>query len=378
MNKLILHIGPGKCGSSSIQDFFLKHKNLCNEKVFFTFLNSKKIDEINLDEPTKECSKYFNQLIKTSIKMNSTIILSHEFLFNKPNAIKNICILASKISDIAEIQIIGYSRKQSDFMVSAYSQWLFRAPERIKEVKTAIMNIGINPIHFSGLEKQLIGSIVNDFYSARQLSDDTILDWNKQYNKIKELTSPYGAKVKCGTLPNKKFKKNLIEDFCFKTGLTLKSEAKEVTNIKSNLKFNKELIEAVNITADLGLNVPSPHDYNKLFTSKVLITNQINPLDESLVLFLKEYIDGYFLESNHEFCNTYNLNANYFDASKKHSKEELLNAVKAEQEDRIKSGKMVNRYRDLIAIITESLYHNYKKETKKKLPVQFLKKILNK
>lgn len=371
MNKLILHVGPGKCGSSSIQNFFMKHKNTCIEKINFVFLDPKEIAKINSAEPSKDSANYFTQLIKSSIERNSVIILSHEIFFNKPSAIKNICAIAKNITGIDEILIIGYSRRQSEFMVSAYSQWLFRSPERIQEIKSTMRNIGIEPTQFSGLERQLIGSIINDFYSARHLSDDTILDWNKQYMEIENLTSPFGVNVKCGVLPNKQSDKNLIEDFCTKSSLTLRSEVKGLTNIRSNLKFDNEMIEAVNIATDLGLNVPTPHRDNNFFTRNSIITKHVDSLDDSLILILKQYIDCYYIESNIEFCRKYDLDKSYFEVSKQYSKGETLNAVKTEQLIRKKNDVMVDRYKNLIGIMAESLYHNYKMETIKQPPAQY-------
>ncbi len=180
VNKLILHVGPGKCGSSSIQNFFLQHKNTCIEKINFVFLDPKEIAKINSAEPSKDSANYFTQLIKSSIERNSVIILSHEIFFNKPSAIKNICAIAKNITGIDEILIIGYSRRQSEFMVSAYSQWLFRSPERIQEIKSTMRNIGIEPTQFSGLERQLIGSIINDFVTT-QPDWQRILDRQEHY-----------------------------------------------------------------------------------------------------------------------------------------------------------------------------------------------------
>lgn len=357
MNKLILHIGPGKCGSSSIQEFFIKHKNPCIEQLNFILIDPTKI--------SKYSEEYFTKLINTSFKNSSITILSHEFLFQKPYTLKNICYAAKKITNIDEIQIIGYCRKQSDFIVSAYSQWWFRAPNRIQEINDTLIENGIDPTHFNGLEKQLIGSILNDFYSARQLSNDIILDWNKQYKLIERLTYSLGVSVNCGLLPNKESKVNLIEDFCSKAGITIRSEAQRFTNIKSNINFDKNLVEAVNIATELGLDVPTPHQDNFFFSKNLLISKHDNSRNDSLILMLKQYIDYYYLESNGKLCDKYDLERSYFRASKTPSKNEILKVIKTEQSTRKDSDEMIVRYKNLIGIIADSLYNNYKLDKQK-------------
>ena len=357
MNKLILHIGPGKCGSSSIQEFFIKHKNPCEEKLNFILMDPTEI--------SKESEEYFTQLIKNSLKKKAITILSHEFLFQKPFALKKICCTAKKNTSIDEIQIIGYCRKQSDFIVSAYSQWWFRAPNRIQEINDTLREIGIDPKHFNGIERQLIGSIYNDFYSARQLSNDSILDWNKQYKLIESLTHSLGVRINCGLLPNKQSKVNLIEDFCSKAGLTIRSEAQRFTRIKSNKKFDNNLVEAVNIATELGLDAPTPHQDNSFFTENILNSKYDNFQNNHLIETLKQYIDYYYLESNSELCDKYDLEKSYFRTSKTPTKNEILEIIKTEQSTRKDSGEMIVRYKTLIGIIAGSLYHNYKLDKRK-------------
>ena len=80
---------------------------------------------------------------------------------------------------------------------------------------------------------------------------------------------------------------------------------------------------------------------------------------------LKQYIDYYYLESNIELCDKYNLEKSYFWASKTLAKNEILKVIKTEQFSRKDSDEMIVRYKTLIGIIAESLYNNYKLDKQK-------------
>jgi len=43
MTRLIIHVGPGKCGSSSIQDFFSAQNKPCVEKTAYSLLSAVEI-----------------------------------------------------------------------------------------------------------------------------------------------------------------------------------------------------------------------------------------------------------------------------------------------------------------------------------------------
>lgn len=216
MTRLIIHVGPGKCGPSSIQRFFESQEQPCVEKTRFIKVPPAIISNLNRENPDDSTISTTTELVVDNLPGKGVLILSHEYLFQCPNAIKRICDIAKIYVPI--ILIIGYSRRQSDFIISAYSQWLFRSPDRVKETTDEIINLGLDPLLFSGLERQLIASIANDFYSARQLvSNYSILDWRNSYLTISQHVHESGAIVKCGILPQKETSVSLILDFCKKS-----------------------------------------------------------------------------------------------------------------------------------------------------------------
>lgn len=352
MVRLILHIGPGKCGSSSIQQFFETQKHPCIQRTHYKLLSPSLISELNSEEPSKSLLGSFSEQLSGDLKGYESLILSHEFLFQNPHAVKNICCLAENLTE--KIYIIGYSRRQSDHLVSAYSQWLFRSPKRVHEVANVLAGLELDPALFTGLERQLIASIENDFYSARQLSEYSILDWNVSYNNISQCIHEGGVVLKCGTLPNNESDVPLIHDFCAKADLTLQRNMNDAVKDVANLSFNQDVIEAINNAVVFGLDAPGPHESNDiiaLLSAKVKTTTNNSP---EFISALKMYIDNYFWESNKQLCTKYNLSQSYFRPKQFFSKSEIIDMVVHENHRRsTNKSTIINNYRRLSAKMIE-------------------------
>ena len=352
MARLILHVGPGKCGSSSIQEFFSTRKRPCIQKTRYKLLNPSLVSELNCEEPEESLLSAFAKQLSGNLKRCDALILSQEYLFETPYAVKNICRLAQNLTE--SICIIGYSRRQADLLVSSYSQWLFRSPDRIHEVTDELDKLGLDPVLFDGLERQIIASIANDFYSARLLSEYNILDWNNSYDNILRLVHGYGVAIKCGTLPNKKSDTPLIHDFCAKADLTLHPKIKDAAGSKFNPSFNQEIIEAINNAVILGLEVPSPHKCNHIIE---LLSTRMKPIKSNPSEFLSSlrlYIDSYFWGSNEQLCKKYNLDQTYFLPAKMVSKPEIMDIVFHEGHHRsLNKSALIEKYRELSARMIE-------------------------
>ena len=173
----------------------------------------------------------------------------------------------------------------------------------------------------------MIASILNDFHSSRQLSEYSILDWNNAYNNIDNSDSV----IKCGVLPTKKSSTSLIEDFCNKAGLNLNNNIENLTQKKCNVKFNEDVIEAINIAVSFGFKMPTPHQSNNVIES---FSSKMSPIKKDSSKFLsnlKLYIDSYYRDSNKQLCMKYNLNETYFESSKRFTKSEILNIIVVEE-----------------------------------------------
>ena len=369
MKSLIIHLGPPKCGSSSIQQFFQEYKNPCIQNTKFIRLNTQTTNMLN-QEDVMENNGFVRRLHK-NIDLFDCLIVSHESLFHNPVAIKNICKFAA--SKVAKIIIIGYSRRASSFLISAYNQWWFRSPRLVNEYENIMLDFEIKPLHFLGAERLLIVYILNDFV----IRTPPIMNWNSSYDAIEKLVSPYNAKISAGILPNKNSLVSLVQDFCNRADLTLKNKYKTV-ELKSNPTFNTHVTESITNAVEIGLNIPNPHSENDFFHDFSKMFNSELYHDNKFFLTLQEYIDSYFYESNLDYCNKYNLDKNYFEISKKYQKNEILDIIKSEERMRIADNTILKKYKNLSGTMAEAYFHYYKAQTKEDLQPSLFQNLINK
>ena len=353
MARLIIHIGPGKCGSSTIQDFFQSKNDPCIEKTGFVLLHPKLVAKLNRESPRKERLLELRELIDSAIANKDVLILSHEFLFQCPFSIRNICRLIQ--DEVSDIRIIGYSRRQSGFMASSYAQWLFRSPERVQEVCDILERAEINTDVFSGLERHFIASILDEFNSARQMSNHLILDWNRSYKAIQDIIWSAKARVVCGLLPMKGEGESLIQDFCDKAELKLKDSSEKGLRSIRNKSFDPSLVEQINKALLGGAKVPGPHSNNKSLYILSSLTGAGSFEESAFMASLKSYVDAYFQESNIKLCETYGLDASYFHEEQAITKSEIMNIVRNEMKRRKTEG-ILEPKRSLLTSVYLKLY----------------------
>ena len=364
MTNLILHVGPPKCGSKSIQEFFATQNRPCVQNIHYIMLKSSEISDLNCEEPNESILAAFTKLIMDNLVGCDVLILSHEYLYECRYAIRNICNLAKNL--VADMLIIGFSRRQSDFLISEYSQWGFRLPDRIKEVAIILEKSGLDPILFSGLEQRLIASIIDDFYVSGY-GKYRLLDWYNYYKEIIQLTHESGAVVKCGVLPKHGADNTLIQDFCEKSGLTLLGEAKNASQQIRNISFNQEIIEAIHNAVVFGLDMPGLHERNDVLEMLSIKVVKTEKKVSSFLSYLKSYIDNYFFSSNQKFCQEYGINDTYFSPSAQFSKQEILDLITRENQQRtLNKSLIINNYRILSARMIELCFKLIKEDVYKK------------
>jgi hypothetical protein len=320
MKELIIHMGPGKCGSSSIQNFLQKN-NLKNKYYFYHLLPPKVIQEISFGKIKKYI--YF---FKSILDKHKKIILSHECLSNAKhfNFIKFICKMA--FENKFKIKIIGYSRKYSDYIHSSFNQWHFKNINLNLSCINFCKNNNINYKLFNGVEIYFIVGVLSNFKACGYTKD-----WFYLYNTIIDIVSDYNAKVIPFVIPSKKLKFCLINDFCKKANIKLNVKVK-----RSNKMWNEKFLESYRIA--ILNNILENNKKNNFFTyySKKLNIKFPNDKNYDFLISLKSYTDSFYYNNSKNFCDKFNINLNYFEPDNFVSYDEIVKVINDEQTNRLK------------------------------------------
>ncbi|WP_186696897.1 hypothetical protein [Cyanobium sp. NS01] len=312
---------------------------------------------MNSNDPSKILLESTREQLSADLHGCDSLILSHEFLFQNPYAVNWLCLLANTIAE--KIFVIGYCRRQSDFLASAYSQWFFRSPVRVREVNAIVNRLGFDPSVFTGLERQFIASIENNYDSARMLSGYSILDWNSSYNSITQATNDLNVTIRCGTLPNKEKDRPLIQDFCDKAELRLHAGIEYSSQERANRSFDPNVVEAINAAVGLGIEMMGPHESNDIISLISSLSREAGDQNIScdlngILSDLASYTDWYYWPANQTLCNRYDLEQEYFKPRQSFSKQDVLDRLKLENHKRTTNMSVsIERYQLLSAMIIE-------------------------
>ena len=342
---LIVHVGPGKCGSTSIQTELARRGSLFDGRSIE--LTKAMIRQFDSDESIPAAPPQLLESASALLADGEVAILSYEVLFQRRQALRNFVRFLRPLVD--EVIVVGYSRRQSGFIQSAYSQWMFRSPGRSAEVRGILQAAGLEPSHFTGLEAHFVAAMKTDMASARQLADNVILDWHAGYQDIARLLAPFEAKISAGFIPREGYEFSLLADFyrrCGHASAPLPAMAETVINTQ----YDADLIEAVHLAIRLGLPVPGPHEHNAFFERGVDIPPlSQRPEGDELLDMLRDYADTRYWEANRAFCREHGLSEEYFEPRRIVSLEDAEDAVAREAARRRADPDLVSRRNAAIA-----------------------------
>ncbi|WP_144213668.1 hypothetical protein [Shewanella donghaensis] len=306
--KVIIHVGPGKCGSFSLQKIFLDASRSRHLGYIKVAPNTIKAMESNSLE-TGEVDELFDA-IKKLVNSFPLVIISHEFFFQNLNAIVK---LATNVKQFARsVTVVGFCRPQSAFLASAYSQWIFRDKTRLIEIDDILRKACFNPILFSGVERYYIAAVLTGFDSARQRSGRNILDWYKHYSQLAIMLKPLNIKVKVEQLLSGGTNVTLAKNFCRLSDLNADYFTKYATSLNViNPAYNEHLVEVIANGNRLGLDmIPNEHYNDRLLSFSNL--QNIAPCFNSKVLDkLKLYVSWYFEDSNTRLADEFQFDFNF-------------------------------------------------------------------
>ena len=366
MSQLIVHVGPPKCGSSSIQNFL--EKEPCEENVCYIKISSKKVDSFILSDFKSNQFSEFIERVNHELN-NKKVIISQEYLFGNTTCIEAIC----NAVNTKDIKLIGYSRRQSSYLISAFSQWEFRSHSSYKFHTAVLNNHSINPLFFTGLEGFLISVILSDFKSSLSDPRYRIYDWNSSYQQLEQSVPDYGVVVNC--LPSKSYSYNLIQDFCTQSNLSIKVKKRILSRKKDNIKFDSTLTESIHCALTNDLEIPDEHSYNYKLNSLSKKLGMSNYPQGKFLQHLSDYIDTHFFSSNRTFCRRYSIPIEEFQPSQKISKKQIHNIIFKELIRRQKNPEeLLSYYKKLLGKWGQFSYNNILIPKKKNIVERILRK----
>jgi hypothetical protein len=330
MTKIIFHIGPGKCGSTSIQT------SLALSQAGTARFRNPPLDHDLLrkrDPMDDRPARRFAEALRREAQDCDCLVYSHEYCFQRPSVIEEMVRIAT--DEGAEVVVVGYSRSPSSFIQAAYCQWLFRSPQRTRETWDAVQDLDLDPGLFTGLERTFIAAITTDLRAARQLSGGSIVDWRLGYDDIAARISPLGATLSVGVLPTRGAERSLLEDFYARCGLLegLPSEFLE-TGI-ANRQYDLDLVEATQLAILQGRSTPGPREGNAYFDrATALLADDAAPSGDPLPV-LKACVDTMLWPSNRAFAKRYGLDEAAFAPREPITRDQAVAAVFAVHGDRL-------------------------------------------
>ncbi len=347
MKSIIIHVGPGKCASTAIQKELRNPISDMTGRFGFSMIAPSMIGALCQRQFEADAIESIRKVVTDCLYENGTAIISHEALFSSLIALERITKLASDMAD--NVLVIGYSRRQSDFVRSAYSQWHFWSSERSHETFHVLKENDLDPMLFTGIERHLIATLLTDFHSARQRNGQIILDWNSRYSTIDAFSNVNNARLEVGRIPTTKDRFSIISDFYKKCGFDVQDNI-GLDREKVNSAHNSYLVEAVNIAVVSGVTMPTKMAAQKLYSD---VSSKMPPhpdLASPLLDALSAAIDTYWIQSNLEFCEKYEMPADYFRPKRQIILNDAMNIVRTEADSRRENPNYMSQYHKAIIL----------------------------
>lgn len=309
MPRIILHVGPEKCGSSTIQRAVVGPKAALRDLLSGVMLDPRRVLELDRPCPGPETESAFHALIETHLadRPGLPLVLSHEMMFKMVHVLANLSAIARAHAET--VIVVAYIRRQSDFLVSSFGQWLFRAPARLAETAEVLRRHGLDPTLFWGVERHLIAAILGGWHIGRQLSGHLYLDWSRALPERAAALDRPGLSLSVGLLPRPGFDIALIPDFLARAGLD--PAAGRNLRAVGNPAYSPALVEAVANAVEAGQPMPGPHEANAFFDRATRAAAGDAP-DLPFLSRLKAHIDTEFEAANGAVARSFGFPAGYF------------------------------------------------------------------
>ena len=318
--RLVIHVGAQKCASSSLQASLRLVAKASKGALGFCFLNPAQLRKADqaLQQNNDTVFVYIDRVL--SAASSSQVVVSHEMLGNRPALVCSIAERALTQHDFDHVVISGYSRLQSSYHVSAFSQWFFRDKKRLHEDIKQLAGHGLDWKKFTALERSLL--------ALSLIGQDR--NWFVNYQRFCEGVKSLGDSVTVVSshIPTRSLPYSLLAHFLSSSGLSLELDDLSSFDVRKNLSFNHALIHAMSahlsaLRPNQQSFFPGPHEGNRwLFR----VCNRLEAADQLMsefdALFSPEFqqslvghLDTRASSSNQQYCELMSVDFNYFKPS---------------------------------------------------------------
>jgi hypothetical protein len=335
--RLAIHIGAQKCASSSLQASLRLFQNSCNNKSFsFVCLNPAQLRSTSnaLTHKIESPFQYIDQIL-SELKSDFSV-LSHEMLGNRPALVQAIARRALKHHGFEHVVVVGYTRLQSSYHISAFKQWFFRDRKKLRNDIAVVKDYDLPWRKFSALERSLLAMTL----TGKDRS------WHANYKKLTAGSHALSSQMTIASnhIPTKQRSYLLLEDFFQLSGFDCEDDL-SVFDVRKNVSFHPAVVHALSSHfSSLGSSkscFPGPHEGNRwLFR----VCNRLDhasvklPAEDSVFLnefcgSIVHYLDRRNYPANLEYCRLMSVNKSCFEPeSVLHSLPRLNDLVQVAQE----------------------------------------------
>jgi len=314
--KLVIHIGAQKCASSSLQASLRLYQEASQGSLEFFFANPGQLRSIDhsLSDQRPQNWTYLDRILASAV--SDQVVVSHEMLGNRPALVRAIAERATQVHGFDQVVVVGYTRLQSSYHVSAFGQWYFRDRKRLKADRQVFVQNDLPWEKFSALERSLFALVL--------VGKDR--GWWGNYRKLKaELKTLDGdISIVSNHIPTRALPYSLLENFFDLVGFDSVVGNLSEYDVRKNASFEPVLVHALSVHfASIGQRescFPGPHEGNRwLFRVSDRIHDDAALIDEIQTVFLPKFseqliqqINQRCSETNRRYCRNMNVDSAYF------------------------------------------------------------------
>ena len=313
--KLVIHVGAQKCASTSLQGSLRRLESESEGLLSFSFPKPSMLR--HLQELIEACSTSGFDDIDNVLSGFSAdqAVISHEMLGNRPQLACWIVERALLKHGFDQVVIAGYTRLQSNYYVSAFSQWHFRDQKKLQSDISVMKLNGLDWQKFSALERSVFAVVLSE----------KDRNWHSNYKNFWS-----GLKGLCGDasvvsnhIPTSSKPYSLIRNFCELTGIETKGDLEQY-DVRKNATFHPVVLFGLSShLSGVGMRqtcFPGPHEGNLwLFrvcdrlASQMSVERQVDDIyDPCFLDKLLGHLDRRTFKDNLSYCELMSVDSAYF------------------------------------------------------------------